>query len=89
MEGNGLRYLSESERAALEAFIARLRECYADEVVHVILFGSKVRGDFDEGSDLDLLVVKSEDWRFHQQAVRSTSGGILENGGDRQRCCQT
>lgn len=68
MESNDLRYLSESERAALEEFIARLRERYADEVMHVILFGSKVRGDFDEESDLDVLVVvKSDDWRFHQQ----------------------
>jgi len=68
MKGNDLRYLTESERAALEEFVARLRERYAEEVVHVILFGSKVRGDFDEESDLDLLVVvKSGDWRFHDQ----------------------
>jgi len=68
MRGDNLRYLSESERAALEEFIARLREHYADEVVHVILFGSKVRGGFDEESGLGLLVVvKSNDWRFHQQ----------------------
>ncbi|MFQ5874904.1 MAG: hypothetical protein ACE5JL_14060 [Dehalococcoidia bacterium] len=51
MRGNNLRYLSKSERAALEEFIARLREHYADEVVHVILFGFKVRGNFDEESD--------------------------------------
>jgi predicted nucleotidyltransferase len=63
----GLKHLTGQERAALSEFVARLREKYADEVVLVMLFGSKVRGDFDEESDLDVLVVvESDGWRFHQ-----------------------
>lgn len=54
----------------MSEFIARLREKYADKVVLVVLFlfGSKVRGDFDDESDLDVLVViESDGWRFHRE----------------------
>jgi predicted nucleotidyltransferase len=45
----------------------RLREAFGDRVEEVILFGSRVRGDYREDSDLDVLLVlrdgiKSEDW---------------------------
>ena len=64
----GLRHLTSQEKAALSEFVARLRERYADEVMLVVLFGSKVRGDFDEESDLDVLVVVgSGGWRFHRE----------------------
>lgn len=63
----GLSHLTGRERAALSEFVARLREKYADEVMLVMLFGSKVRGDFDDESDLDVLVVVEGDgWRFHR-----------------------
>ncbi len=52
-----LQHLTENERAALEDFVARLRQCYGDDVLRVVLFGSKARGDFDEESDLDVLIV--------------------------------
>jgi predicted nucleotidyltransferase len=63
-----LWYLTDQEKAALSEFVARLREKYADQVMLVVLFGSKVRGDFDEESDLDVLVVvegndRWPDWR--------------------------
>jgi predicted nucleotidyltransferase len=64
----GLRHLTEQEKAALSEFVARLREKYANEVRLVVLFGSKVRGDSDEESDLDVLVVvESDGWRFHRE----------------------
>lgn len=52
-----LLHLTATERAALTAFVNRLRQRYDDDVLHVTLFGSKARGDFDDESDLDLLVV--------------------------------
>ncbi len=64
----GLKYLTGRERAALSEFVTKLREDYADEVMLVMLFGSKVRGDFDEESDLDVLVVVEGDgWHFHRE----------------------
>lgn len=57
--------LSEGERRTLEAFLADLREQYGRLVEEVILFGSKARGDAEEESDIDLLVlVRSEDWHL-------------------------
>jgi len=73
-------YLAENEIRALETFLARLREHYPDQVQHVILFGSKVRGDFDEESDIDLLiVVQSDDWRFHQEVSHLAFEPMLEH----------
>lgn len=64
----GLSHLTGQEKAALSEFVARLQEKYADEIVLVVLFGSKVRGDFDEESDLDVLVVVEGDgWLFHRE----------------------
>jgi len=52
-----LKYLADHEQAALKEFLTKLREQHGSEVVLVSLFGSKVRGDFDEESDIDVLLV--------------------------------
>lgn len=76
----GLRHLNSREKAALSEFVARLRERYADEVVSVTLFGSKVRGDFDEESDLDVLVVVEGDdrWPYWRAITDLTSDLLLD-----------
>lgn len=77
---HSLKYLTASEKTALECYIARLQERYTDQVLRVLLFGSKVRGDFDEESDLDLfVVVKSSDWRFHQEVSHLALAPMLEH----------
>jgi predicted nucleotidyltransferase len=66
------QHLTENERAALETFVARLRRHYGDDLLRVVLFGSKARGDFDDESDLDLLVVvrfPDEDYWEHWQRI--------------------
>jgi len=57
---NRLRHLTPHEREVLAVFLSRLREQCGDRIAHVWLFGSKVRGDSDEGSDVDLLIVARE-----------------------------
>jgi predicted nucleotidyltransferase len=52
-----LSNLTPHERAGLADFVARLRQRYGADLQRVVLFGSKARGDFDDESDLDLLVV--------------------------------
>jgi predicted nucleotidyltransferase len=52
-----LLHLTPSERAALGALVHRLRQCYDDNLLRVVLFGSKARGDSDEESDVDVLTV--------------------------------
>jgi predicted nucleotidyltransferase len=59
--------LQPNERAGLAAFVERLRQRYGDDLLRVVLFGSKARGDSDNESDLDLLVVvRMADGRYRQ-----------------------
>ncbi len=68
-----LEHLTENERAALAALVERLRQRYGDDLLRVVLFGSKARGDFDEESDLDVLIVvripEQEYWQHWKQIV--------------------
>ena len=52
-----LPHLTPNEQAGLADFANRLRQRYGDDLLYLVLFGSKARGDFDEESDLDMLVV--------------------------------
>ena len=76
-----LRHLPPHERDVLAEFLSRLRERCGDRIAHVWLFGSKARGDFDEESDVDLLIVA----RDGDNALRKVVGEItyslsLEHG---------
>jgi predicted nucleotidyltransferase len=57
---DGLGFLTVREKQALAEYLARLRAEFGDEIERVILYGSKVRGDFDNESDIDLFVVFKE-----------------------------
>jgi predicted nucleotidyltransferase len=52
-----LRHLTSHERDVLAKFLSQLHANCGSRITHVWLFGSKARGDFDEESDVDLLVV--------------------------------
>jgi hypothetical protein len=45
----------------------RIRECYP--VTRIIVFGSYVRGELHEGSDIDLVVVGNIPGRFHERGT--------------------
>lgn len=49
--------LSTREREALLAYIATLHNRFENQLVDVILFGSKARGDAHLDSDIDVLVL--------------------------------
>lgn len=61
--------LSKNERVAIDAAVMLLRERFPVE--KVILYGSKVRGDSDEYSDIDLLLITSKPlhWREEKTIV--------------------
>ena len=52
-----LPHLTSSEQTGLTTFVDRLSQLYSANLLHVVLFGSKARGDFHDQSDLDVLVV--------------------------------
>ncbi len=59
--------LKPSERAALAELRDALREKFGERLVRFVLFGSKARGESDEESDVDVLLVirdfdKEENW---------------------------
>ncbi len=61
--------LAQRERQAIEVATEELRKRYSME--RVILFGSKARGDSDESSDIDLLLITTNPlhWREEKAIV--------------------
>ncbi len=53
-----LKYLTNNEKKALKELKEEILKLYPD--AKLILFGSKVRGDFDEESDIDVLALVQE-----------------------------
>lgn len=71
----------EDLRGHAEAFARRLKERYGDRIDRIVLFGSVARGDEEEESDVDLLVVTRGDrlalqWDLAAESVRF----LLETG---------
>ena len=55
--------LTIQDQQALQAFVAYLQASFADQIKLVALFGSKVRGDSHQESDIDILVILSQEDR--------------------------
>ena len=76
-----LRHLTPRERGVLAEFLSRLRERFGDHIAHVWFFGSKVRGDFDEESDVDLLIVARDGSDMLEEVVGEIAYTLsLEHG---------
>ncbi|TEU15711.1 MAG: nucleotidyltransferase domain-containing protein [Anaerolineales bacterium] len=70
-----LNYLQPHERMALDDYVNRLHLSLGDNLTGLWLFGSKSRGDFELGSDIDLLLVlKTQQpetrWRIREIAAQ-------------------
>ncbi len=53
-------YLKKSEQKAVTEFIKKIRLQFGDNLLSARLFGSKVRGDFSDESDIDVLLILRE-----------------------------
>lgn len=59
--------LSPREKKAVQEFLAKVRQAYGEKIQRAALFGSKVRGDDTKYSDVDILLIVSDDkWNFRQ-----------------------
>lgn len=50
-------YLQINEEQAVTQFISRIKNELGNDLSSIHLFGSKVRGDFDQDSDIDILII--------------------------------
>ncbi len=57
MKVDSLPHLMPKDRAAITEYIESIRGQFPNRILAVALFGSKARGDADEESDIDLLVL--------------------------------
>lgn len=55
-----LKYLTNIEKEALERFVKLIRNTLGKALIKVEIFGSKVRGDYTESSDIDILIIVKE-----------------------------
>jgi predicted nucleotidyltransferase len=58
--GGSLKHMSKKERKALERFGETVRDRLGEYIVKMSVFGSKVRGDFSETSDIDVFIIVKE-----------------------------
>jgi len=77
MKRGSLSHLSPNEQRALDAFVAALKRQADRQILLAALFGSKARGDANEDSDVDILIVADAD---PQQLRQQIDGFISELG---------
>ena len=69
--------LTEKERQVLSGVVRTLRTRFGAR--EVLLYGSAARGQLDEGSDIDLLVVLPRvDWELQKQIIGACYDAELE-----------
>lgn len=73
--------LFETDRCIGLEFVDALKAQFGDDLLFVVVFGSKARGDADEESDMDLLVVMKHVTLKIRRQVRNLATEIwLANG---------
>lgn len=71
-----LSQITKKEGEALEIFIQRLLAELGQQVVQVILFGSKARGNSTADSDVDVLILAKDEDRQLQRQISKISSQI-------------
>jgi len=61
---------SQHWKRALNAFVEKLRQVYGENLVEIRLYGSRARGDAEEDSDIDVLVILKEYKDFWEELRR-------------------
>ena len=59
---SGLKAKTDAElKILLEALVNKLQPLFGERLKKVILFGSYARGDYDEESDIDIMLLLNQD----------------------------
>lgn len=57
---SSFNYMNEKEKFAIERFRQAIKNNIGESVISMSVFGSKVRGDYNEASDIDILIIVKE-----------------------------
>lgn len=57
---NNYLALNKKEEQAVKAFVSAIRKNLKDQLIETKIFGSKVRGDYSQDSDIDILIILKE-----------------------------
>lgn len=80
MNEREIAHLTARERKAIQLFSQQLYERFPGEILQVMLFGSKARGDSDPWSDIDILVtVREESWPLRGEISALAADVSLEH----------
>ncbi len=60
MKKKKMYYLTNLEAQIIESFVKELKGKLGNEIISIRLFGSKVRGDFKNDSDIDIFILLKE-----------------------------
>ena len=71
-----LSQVTQTENEALQTFVQRLRAELGREILKIILFGSKARGNSAPDSDVDVLILAKSEDRQLQKAISKISSQI-------------
>ncbi|OGP07856.1 MAG: hypothetical protein A2056_01405 [Deltaproteobacteria bacterium GWA2_42_85] len=73
------KYLNDRERQGIHRFVEMARQLMGQSLIDIRIFGSKVRGDFDKESDIDiLLVIDSDDWHIRNEISKIAADANME-----------
>lgn len=50
----------------------------SDDIIQIILFGSVARGDDDEDSDIDILIITNHEDKIHSKVAKEVATIILD-----------
>lgn len=65
---SAIKNLTKAERAAVLDFLAQVHSVYGRQIQQAMLFGSKARGEARSESDIDvLLIVTDETWQLRDE----------------------
>ena len=72
-----------SMKTLLEQYTKILQKIYGKHLKSVILYGSYARGDYDDASDIDIMIIADVDredlFRYKKPIIKATSELGLEN----------
>lgn len=64
-----VNHITQNENAALRTFIQRIMDELGAQILQIVLFGSKARGDGNTDSDIDVLILANQENRRLQERI--------------------